>query len=102
MILCIDTKDQKKVTVTLKENEKIIKSLSEENQFGSQVILSLIESLLKSQKLGYEDLKGIEVETGPGSYTGVRVGVCTANALAFSLEIPVNGKKIETDLKYSS
>ena len=100
MILYIDTKDQKVIKVSLKKVGKIVKSLSEENQFGSQVLLPLIEKILKEEKLEYKDLKGIEVETGPGSFTGLRVGVSVANALGFSLGILVNGKKIETELVY--
>lgn len=100
MILHIDTKDQKEVRVSLKKEGEVIKSLSEKNEYGSQVLLPLIEKLLKSQKIEFKDLKGIEVETGPGSFTGLRVGVSVANALGFALGIPVNGKKIETDLVY--
>jgi tRNA threonylcarbamoyladenosine biosynthesis protein TsaB len=100
MILIINTKDQKQVTVSLKEGDKIVESLIEENEFGSQVLLPLIEKLLMKKKVGYEELKEIEVETGPGSFTGIRVGVSVANALGYSLNIPVNGKKIETDLVY--
>lgn len=100
MVLHIDTKDQKAVKVSLKKEGKVVKSLNEENEYGSQVLLPLIEKLLKQQKLDYEDLEGIEVEKGPGSFTGLRVGVSVANALGFSLGIPVNGKKIETQLGY--
>lgn len=96
----IDTKDQKIIKVALKKEGEIVASLSEENEYGSQVLLPLIEKLLKSQKIDFKDLKGIEVETGPGSFTGLRVGVSVANALGFSLGIPVNGKKVETDLRY--
>ena len=48
----------------------------------------------------FKDLKEVEVEIGPGSFTGLRVGVSVANALGYSLNIPVNGKKIETDIQY--
>lgn len=117
MILHIDTKDQKQIKVSLKDNGKIVKSLREENKFGSQVLLPLIIKLLRSYKqitkLGLEGLqaqeyqnvnwkmlKGVEVEKGQGSFTGIRVGVAVANALGWSLNIPVNGKRIETKLKY--
>lgn len=100
MILYINTKDQKVIKVCLKKNGKVVKSLSEENEYGSQVLLPLIEKILKTEKLEYKDLEKIEVETGPGSFTGIRVGVSVANALGFSLGIPVNGKKIETELVY--
>src|SRR3989344_8198211 len=100
MILHIDTKDQKVIRVSLRpaQGEKVVNSLSEENEYGSQVLLPLIEKLLKQQGLEYKDLDAVEVGTGPGSFTGLRVGVSVANALGFSLRIPVNGKKIETEL----
>lgn len=119
MILHIDTKDQKQVKVSLRTREstglspaqagKVVASLSEENQFGSQVLLPLIIKLIRTYKpglssqfqTGFGKLKAIEVETGPGSFTGIRVGVSVANALGYGLGITVNGKKIETELLYS-
>lgn len=100
MILCIDTKDRKTIRVGLRVKGKAVSEMTEENEYGSQVLLPLIEKLLKSQRLEFKDLKEIEVETGPGSFTGLRVGASVANALGFSLGIPVNGKKIESDLIY--
>lgn len=100
MILHIDTKDQKVIKVGISEQGKVIREISEENEYGSQMLLPLIEKLLKSQKLEFKDLKRIEVEKGPGSFTGLRVGVSVANALGFALGVPVNGKKSETDLIY--
>ncbi len=100
MILHINTKDQKITTVSLKKVGKAAKTLSEENKYGSSALLPLIEKICKQEKVEYKDLKGIEIAIGPGSFTGLRVGVSVANALGFSLEIPVNGKKIETELVY--
>lgn len=100
MILCINTKDQRVIKVSLEKDGKTLKSLSEKNEYGSQVLLPLITKLLDREKMSFRDLKGIEVETGPGSFTGLRVGVSVANALGFSLGIPVNGKKIEDKLVY--
>lgn len=106
MILDIDTKDRKQISVSLKKAGKILKSLSAENEYGSQVLLPLIMKLLNSTGSPIDfrshigNIDGIEVETGPGSFTGIRVGVSVANALGYSLGIPVNGKKIETELQY--
>lgn len=74
--------------------------MSKKNEYGSQVLLPLIEKVLQTAGYKLQDLKGIEVEKGPGSFTGIRVGVSVANALGFTLGVPVNGKKIETDLVY--
>lgn len=92
LCLHINTKDQKTVTVSLKDNGKVVDSLSEENEFGSQALLPLIVKLLKQNKLEFKDLEGIEVEIGPGSFTGLRVGAAVASALGFALNIPVNGE----------
>lgn len=100
LTLYINTEDQKKAAVSLKKENKVIASLSEGNEYGSQVLLPLIEKLLESQKVKFKDLVGIEVETGPGSFAGLRVGVSVANALGFALGIAVNGKKFETQLIY--
>lgn len=90
MTLYINTKDPKVVEVALKEDGKILESLSEENKLGSQVLLPLILKLLPHREL--DILEGIEVETGSGSFTGLRVGASVAQALGFALNIPVNGK----------
>lgn len=100
MILKIDTKDQKQIRVSLKKDGKVMKSLSKRNKYGSQVLLPLIMKLLRTTNYELQALKGIEVETGPGSFTGLRVGISVANVLGFFLKIPVNGKKIETELRY--
>lgn len=106
MILHIDTrggsaaKDQTVIKVEIREKGKVISELSQENEYGSQVLLPLITKLLQAASCKLQDLEGIEVEIGPGSFTGLRVGVSVANALGFALGISVNGKKAETNLIY--
>ena len=101
MILWINTSDRKKIEVALKKEGEIVNSKFAENDFGSQVLLNLIIDILKEKNLKFSDLRGIEIEKGPGSYTGLKVGASVANALGFSLSIPVNGKDMETDLVYA-
>jgi tRNA threonylcarbamoyladenosine biosynthesis protein TsaB len=60
---------------------------------GSQVLLPMIVAILKKKKLEFSNLTAIEVNVGPGSFTGTRVGVAIANALGYALDLPVNGKK---------
>lgn len=92
MILYINSKNPKVVTVSLKEDQQVVDSLSEENEWGSQILLPLITKLLTHQRCEFSDLKGIEVETEGGSFTGLRVGASVAQALGFALDIPVNGQ----------
>lgn len=88
MILTIDSTNREKIIVTL-GGDKII----EEQKLGSQILLPMIVKILKKQKAAMTDISEIKVNTGPGSFTGTRVGVAVANALGFALNIPVNGKK---------
>lgn len=48
-----------------------------------------IESLLKSTDKNWQDLEGIVCFAGPGSFTGLRIGLTVANALAYSYDLPV-------------
>jgi tRNA threonylcarbamoyladenosine biosynthesis protein TsaB len=48
-----------------------------------------IEEVVKETAITLKDLNGIAISKGPGSYTGLRIGVSTAKGLAFSLNIPL-------------
>lgn len=48
-------------------------------------MMSTVASLLKAEALGPRDLTGVMASTGPGSYTGLRVGLVTAKALVYAL-----------------
>lgn len=91
MTIYINAADRKLIEVVLKKDGEIIDKLSDENEYGSQVLLPLIDKILKVNNLQYSDLTSIEVAEGPGSFTGLRVGASVAQALGFALNIPVNG-----------
>lgn len=48
-----------------------------------------IAELLKSKDKGWQDIEGVVIYMGPGSFTGLRIGMSVANALAYSLNIPI-------------
>ena len=94
MILKIDTTKTEKITVELEDKKSLLKDeVFEKQKMGSQVLLPLIVKILKKNKIDFKDLTGIVVNTGPGSFTGTRVGVTVANVLGYALNLPVNGKK---------
>lgn len=64
----------------------------------AQRVLPLIHNLLAEQKYTWQDITAIEVNRGPGSFTGLRVGFAVANALGSLLGVPVNGKAGQTAL----
>jgi tRNA threonylcarbamoyladenosine biosynthesis protein TsaB len=57
----------------------------------SSLILPLLESMLKLNGIKPKQLEGIAVSIGPGSFTGLRIGLSTAKGLAFALSIPIIG-----------
>jgi tRNA threonylcarbamoyladenosine biosynthesis protein TsaB len=54
-------------------------------------LLRVIRDELKKASISWDDLAGIVVFKGPGSFTGLRIGITVANTLAYSLDIPVVG-----------
>lgn len=92
--LILDTADNKKITVGLIINGKKYIQTEKITSNRTQIILPMIDKILKKHSLKPEDLSEIRINAGPGSFTGLRVGLAIANALSFTLKIPVNGKKI--------
>ncbi|MGL5830763.1 MAG: tRNA (adenosine(37)-N6)-threonylcarbamoyltransferase complex dimerization subunit type 1 TsaB [Candidatus Altimarinota bacterium] len=62
-------------------------------------VLPMVEELLREEKLNYEDLKGIAVVNGIGSFSATRIGVTIANSLAFALDIPLFEITVEKNTK---
>lgn len=100
MKLYIDTSNSDKVIVGL-DGEM---HESESKKEKSQRLLPFIVELLEEKNLTPQDISEIEVMTGPGSFTGLRVGVTIAQTLGWALEVPVNGKNLrkgeEIEIKY--
>ena len=101
MTLYIDTSDRETITVGI--GEKRFKTNARDG--ASQKLLVFIEEVLKKEGQSMKDISEIEVNTGPGSFTGLRVGVSVANTIGWALGIPVNGKDLRkgetVDIKYS-
>lgn len=93
-IISIDTSDNKKINIELEINGVKNNLSSESVILKSEAALPLIDKLLKENNLKIEEVDEVKVNTGPGSYTGLRVGAAIANALGFLLKIPINNKKI--------
>ncbi len=100
MKLYIDTSDSEKIVIGLNDN----RFESKAKQKASQRLLPFIEEVLKKKNKTIKDITEIEVNTGPGSFTGLRVGVAVANTLGWVLGAKVNGKNISkvgsVEIKY--
>ena len=93
-ILFIDTSNNKEIQVGLRLDGTDDIILQAIDYRKAHVVLPLVEKLLYKHKLKLKDLTGIEVNHGPGSFTGLRVGVAIANTLGMLLQIPINKKDV--------
>lgn len=68
-------------------------SLSELTEPGAHAerLMLLVEEVLEKAETGFQELDAVAVSEGPGSYTGLRIGVSTAKGLAFGLNKPLIG-----------
>lgn len=87
-ILAIETTGTKCSVAITDENGKITEFENYERFAHLQSLIPMISELLESTQLKIEDITAIAVSQGPGSFTGIRIGVTTARALAQALNIP--------------
>lgn len=89
-ILNIETAT-KNCSVALSKQGKTIacKEIAEQNFSHAEKLHVFIEELLAENQLQFSHLSAIAVSQGPGSYTGLRIGVSTAKGLCYALNIPL-------------
>jgi len=91
LILLIETATST-CSVALSENGNIIavKEANERNIHASHITLFIGEVMQQAGKK-YPDIDAVAISKGPGSYTGLRIGVSTAKGLCYALDIPLIG-----------
>lgn len=88
-LLHIDTSNQP-LSVAITEGNEVLAEFNSGMRINHSItMMSQIESLLEYTKLEMKDIEGIVVAKGPGSYTGLRIGVTAAKTLAYTLNIPL-------------
>lgn len=89
-ILCIETAT-KSCSVALARDGHLVavkEEVSEKYSHSEQLTI-FIEQLLQQEELKVSDLEAIAVSSGPGSYTGLRIGVSTAKGMCYACDIPL-------------
>jgi len=89
-ILNIET-STKNCSVSISKSGELvaIKELNNGNYSHAEVLHPFISDVLKKAKIPFKKLNAIAVSKGPGSYTGLRIGVSAAKGLCFALNIPL-------------
>lgn len=98
--LIIDTSTDTLVLILMKNGEEKGRFLRLGKHDHQALIIPSIDDLLSTNRLNIQQVDEIVVGIGPGSYTGLRVGVMTAKMLGYSRNIPV--KKVSSLLLLSS
>lgn len=90
-ILALDTATQS-CSVAIIDDELLLAELTRANvKTHSRHLMDLIETVCLVAALSVRDMDGFAVTIGPGSFTGLRIGISTIKGLAFSLSKPVAG-----------
>ena len=89
-ILSIETAT-KSCSIALAKDEQLIDCFEEvsEKYSHSEQLTVFIQDILAKYHLSTKDLEAIAISSGPGSYTGLRIGVSTAKGLCYALDIPL-------------
>ena len=89
-ILNIETATKNCSVALAKEGRTILcKEIAEEGYSHAERLHVFIEEIIKEAGITFQDLSAIAVSQGPGSYTGLRIGVSAAKGLCYALEIPL-------------
>ena len=90
VILNIET-SSKNCSVSISKNEKIIglREQSYDEYSHSKSLHTFIEEILNETQLSVKDLSAVAISEGPGSYTGLRIGVSAAKGICIALNIPL-------------
>ena len=89
-ILNIETATKNCSVALAKEGKTILcKEIAEEGYSHAERLHVFIEEIIKEVGITFQDLIAIAVSQGPGSYTGLRIGVSAAKGLCYALDIPL-------------
>jgi tRNA threonylcarbamoyladenosine biosynthesis protein TsaB len=88
-LLCIDTSLNTASVVLVSEGRVIATLINDSQQDHAAWIHNAIQQLLLSSGQTFADIEAVAVASGPGSYTGLRVGMATAKGLCYALGVPL-------------
>ncbi len=91
IILAVDTTSFTGSIALLKETNLMAEVNIDSSSTYSERLLPAVDFLLKTNKLSIQDIDGFAVAVGPGSFTGIRIGLSTVKSFSFASGKPVAG-----------
>lgn len=87
--LFLDTHNKNIIEVLYQDGKLLDKNIRLSERNHSDYTMPMLDELIKRNNISLQDLNEILVCNGPGSFTGVRIGVTIAKTLAYTLDIPI-------------
>lgn len=100
-VLAIESSAVAASIAVAEDNQLICEYTTNYKKTHSQTLMPMIEEVCKMINLDLSELDIIAVSKGPGSFTGLRIGVATAKGLAHTLDIPIAGINTLDALAYN-
>lgn len=91
MVLGIDTSGKNLGLAICHDGQLLYSSLSKPGLRHGEILQNVLENFLSGNGISFRDLTGISVTIGPGSFTGLRIGLTAAKGYSYSLQIPLAG-----------
>ena len=88
-ILAVETSGELCSIALLLDGKRHIELNYSDKHIHSQKLMGMIDSVINSSPIELNDLKSIAVSMGPGSFTGLRIGLSAAKGIAFGLNLPI-------------
>jgi len=89
LLLCIDTSTTHASVALVRDEEVLCIKVNQQQKDHASFLQPAIKEIMFESKLNLTDVKAIAVTSGPGSYTGLRVGFSSAKGLCYALQIPL-------------
>lgn len=91
MVLGIDTSGENLGLAICYDGRLLYSCLSKPGLRHGEILQKVTANFLSDNRIGFRDLTGVSVTIGPGSFTGLRIGLTAAKGYSYSLQIPLAG-----------
>ena len=88
-ILGMDTSSKACSVAVIEDDTLLCEFIINDKKTHSQKLMPMVEKMLEMSDISIEDMDAIAISSGPGSFTGLRIGMATAKAMAHVNDIPV-------------